>query len=87
VKVRTRQGSKDEIIATIIETTPAEIENRTGMATGMEIATIEVAHHDGGITRFFISLRFKRGRAICEVASNKQPEGTSSRRLTGHKWR
>lgn len=87
MKVRTRQGSKDEIIATIIETTPAEIEDRTGMATGMEVATIEVVHHDGSITRFFVSLRVKRGRAICEVASNKPEGGTSSRRLTGHKWR
>ena len=87
MKVRTRKDHKDRIIATVIETTPEEIEDRTGHATGMDIGTIEVAHHDGGITRFFISLRVKRGRAICEIASNKPTEGTSSRRLTGHKWK
>lgn len=87
MKVRTRQGNKDQIIATIIETTPEEIEEGSGMATGMEIGTIEVAHYDGSITRFFISLRTKRGRAVCEVATNKKDGTTSSRRLTGVKWK
>ena len=88
MKVRTRQGSKNQIIATIIETTPEEIEEGTGMATGLEVATIEVAHYDGSITRFFISLRSnKQNRAICEVATNKKDGTTTSRRLTGVKWR
>lgn len=86
MKVRTRTNSKNQIITTVIETSPEEIEEGTGMATGLEVATIEVVNYDGGITRFFISLRSKRGRASCEVATNKKDGTTASRRLTGVKW-
>jgi hypothetical protein len=71
----------------VISTTPEEIEANTGMATGMEAATIQVIHADGKITRFFVALRInKRDQAICEIATNKGDDTTISKRITGIKW-
>lgn len=69
-----------------IQTTIEEIEHKTGFGTGMEVATIDVSHPDGGVTRFWVSLRVtKCGRVKCEVATNAE-HATKSKSLTGVKW-
>jgi hypothetical protein len=80
----------DYAVRVNIETTPEEIEAKTGMATGMEVATIDVRHLDDGITRFWVTLRItKNGRIKCEVATNvigSRCNATKSKSLTGTKW-
>ena len=68
----------------VISTTPEEIEANQGMATGMEVASVQVIHSDGAITRFFVALRInKRNQAVCEIATNVGDDKTLSKQLTG----
>ena len=70
-----------------LSTTPEEIEKNTGMATGYEVATIEVTHLDGQITRFFVVLQVnKQGRIVAEIATNTKDNKTRAHRIVGTKW-
>lgn len=68
--------------------TEDEVESGSGMTRGMYVTDVTVVHPDGQETKFFIGLRMKRGRAICEVANNGVAVGKSTvKTVTGNKFK
>lgn len=75
------------VVAPILTTTVAEIEQRTGMAGGPELVQIQVEDEQGLLTRFWVNVRInRRGQPVLTV-STARGDDTVRKSVTGTKKR
>ena len=62
-----------------------EVEQKTGMTSGCNVADVDVDNRDGTYARFYLSVRInKRGQPVFEVATSRA-EGVVSKSVVGAK--